>query len=975
MVVPLRGGRILPLIFNAQGRKVLNDKEGMNWGASEGLVHVTIRVIDGPGAADRILIQRQNIKGNPLADWSGDLDTLAKPGEGHPAFPQQPVASVFVMQDKYAVQTWKLRVFEGEAKVLRGGKDEPPVVTARSESPSLNPLWQGWTGPQGAPLTEKWNNGAEISTRERTTLWSPGKHRNFELEMEWRVGTRGNAGIFYHVQGDNELEAFEMQLCDPANSGGTRSGGLFGVQNETRDAAKPVGQWNLAKLVVNGPIREHWINGELVCSYDVSDAQFRAKVSNSKLPVKPSLDASEGRVVLQANAGEVMYRVVRIRPLEASARSSTAPAMTPPSAATTAASVPPPSPPPAVANDPVSAKLADLGAKFQAAFERHAGADYKAQVAKLNTGYVTALDRALATASKAGNLDEAVVLREEKERITSGKGLPPEDLDTLPESLKKLRGTWRGAEAGYAKQRNTLAAPLFDAYDKALDAFQTELTKQNKIDDALRVKTARDELVQRRSSIAPAAVETPAPAKTTMPTPAASTTVEASSSWRKAAEWILGVGGEIRIRRSDGGQLTLKDAKDLPGGRFDITNIILNLPNGKGAQITDDDLTRFNGLRGIEVVNLTHLPGVTGAGLAALAASADSMREVTLYDVGLQPQHVGFIAQFKNLKNLTFDGLKDATSESLTRLGELRELRNLRMLQTPAFDDRALLALAGLTKLEGFDTTNATFTDEGMAAFKGMKDLKNLNLGGIKGVRGPGLVHIAGASGLTKINLGSTQVTDESLAAISGLKNLTDVNLSNTSVTSACLKHLGPLKQLRSLNLSAEKFTGVGLDALTGCNELRQLVCGGGGGNPPCNMTDDGLRDLAKAALPKLEQLNIKGQTITDAGYAHLAAYKLKQLDVEKQPGVEGMRAIATISTLETLNFGSGPAGDAEVVPLTALKGLKHLSFYISEVTDAALPGLLAMPNLKSFYFYQSKITPAAIEAAKKTRPDLKIGR
>ena len=63
------------------------------------------------------------------------------------------------------------------------------------------------------------------------------------------------------------------------------------------------------------------------------------------------------------------------------------------------------------------------------------------------------------------------------------------------------------------------------------------------------------------------------------------------------------------------------------------------------------------------------------------------------------------------------------------------------------------------------------------------------------------------------------------------------------------------------------------------------------------------------------------------------------------------------------------------VVELAALKSLRSLSFYDCQVTDAVLPAILAMPNLKRFFFYNSNITPAAIEAAKKARPDLKIGR
>ncbi|MDZ4403750.1 hypothetical protein [Prosthecobacter sp.] len=782
--VPLKNGRILPLILNGQGRKVLNEKAGQSWGPASGEVHVSIRVIDGPGASDRILIQRQNVKGNPLADWTGDLDTLGRTGEDHPGFPKQPVTSIYVVRDKYAVQAWKLRVFEGAAKVLR----ETVAKTA---------------------------------------------------------------------------------------------------------AAAP------ASALATAPAPK---------------------------PVMPA--------------------------------PAPAPAV-------------PVTPPPAA--DPVSLKLADLETKFQAAFDRDAGAAYKAQIAKLNTGYATALDRALAEAAKAGKLDDAVALREEKERMTGGKGLPPEDLDTLPEALKKLRSTWRGAESGYAKQRNALAAPLFDAYDKALDAFQTELTQQNKIDDALRVKTARDELTQRRASIAPAAVEAPAPTKATMPAPAASTAVEASSSWRKAAEWILGVGGEIRIRRNGGGEATLKDAKDLPGGRFDILSITIDPRNGKNAEITDDDFTRFNGLRDIETVRMAHLPSVTGSGFAAFVASADSMKNFAVYNAPLQPQHLGFITQFKNLRTLELNRIPSLPAESLTTIQVFKELTQLRLLGQMKLDDKALLALAGLTKLTDLTIPGTLITDEGLVALKGMKGLTSLELADVKGITGSGFVHLAGAKELLRLLLSHTAVDDAALAHLSGLTKLRDLALHQTAVTDAGIRHLALLKDLRVLEIATKGVTGATLNELSGCKELTRLFLYDRTNANHSAVNDAGLQAVAAAGFPKLEDFAYVQRQVTDAGLAHLSALKLRKLTTNTSPGIEGLRHLAEISTLESLELGRSNLTDEGLLILSKLKSLQQLTSFDARITDEGLKHLQTMTALKGVTLTETKFTQTGLDALLKARPGLKV--
>ncbi len=180
-----------------------------------------------------------------------------------------------------------------------------------------------------------------------------------------------------------------------------------------------------------------------------------------------------------------------------------APATTP-----TAPATPKPEAPSAPAPMPkneVEAGLALLETGFKNAAAGEPEKVYQASMAGLNKSYLGALDRALGSATKAGNLDDAVALREEKQRIESGKGIPTvleESTLTQPvtETLKKLRGTYRNTQSQHDAVRARALTALYDKYEQALDALQAEQTKAGKLDEALRVKDARLQISSRKAA-------------------------------------------------------------------------------------------------------------------------------------------------------------------------------------------------------------------------------------------------------------------------------------------------------------------------------------------------------------------------------------------------------------------------------------------------------------------------------------------
>lgn len=66
------------------------------------------------------------VNGNRAAHWQGVVARIGNPLESHPAFPGRMTVGLFCFQDSFEFRSWQLRVFEGQAEVLRpiaGKKD------------------------------------------------------------------------------------------------------------------------------------------------------------------------------------------------------------------------------------------------------------------------------------------------------------------------------------------------------------------------------------------------------------------------------------------------------------------------------------------------------------------------------------------------------------------------------------------------------------------------------------------------------------------------------------------------------------------------------------------------------------------------------------------------------------------------------------------------------------------------------------
>lgn len=223
---------------------------------------------------------------------------------------------------------------------------------------------------------------------------------------------------------------------------------------------------------------------------------------------------------------------------------------TPPRTVVTPPPTPTPTPPAASGQEPIVYRLAQLESQFQTAFERDVNATYADLLTTLGTGYSAALERETQDASKAGRLDEAVALREEKQRFTTHKFMPSIDPSSLHKAVVTLRNAYRTAEKKYTQQKDATSLPLYDRYIEVLTALEREVLSQGRSADASAVRIKRDDVTARRKQ---RAAKVPAGASTFPPAPPAASKLtlfdgQTLNGWRITgdADSFSVVDGEIR---------------------------------------------------------------------------------------------------------------------------------------------------------------------------------------------------------------------------------------------------------------------------------------------------------------------------------------------------------------------------------------------------------------------------------------------
>lgn len=165
-------------------------------------------------------------------------------------------------------------------------------------------------------------------------LFTPGKqgdivtnaeYNDFELEVEWKIDTGGNSGIFYYVVEEPKYKRIsvtgpEFQIIDNDNypvklTESQKTGSLSDVMAPEKAAANPVGMWNKTRIVVKNEAAEHWLNGKKILSYRIGSDKWDRLVAASKFADLDYGKTRSGHIGLQDHGNKTWFRNIRIRRL------------------------------------------------------------------------------------------------------------------------------------------------------------------------------------------------------------------------------------------------------------------------------------------------------------------------------------------------------------------------------------------------------------------------------------------------------------------------------------------------------------------------------------------------------------------------------------------------------------------------------------------------------------------------------------
>jgi serine/threonine protein kinase/uncharacterized membrane protein len=427
--------------------------------------------------------------------------------------------------------------------------------------------------------------------------------------------------------------------------------------------------------------------------------------------------------------------------------------------------------------------------------------------------------------------------------------------------------------------------------------------------------------------------------------------VKSSDPDRTAAEYVLSIGGVVRINDQD---RVLKKLAELPKEQFTLSTIYL----GDNLQVSDAGLAHFKGCK-----NLTHLHlHYTQASDAGLAHFKDCNNLTYLHLSGTKVGDAG-LGYFKDCKKLT-DLQLGETQVSDAGLAHFKDCKNLTDLHLGGtkVSDVGLAYFKDCKNLTGLNLHHTKVSEVGLAHFKDCKNLTQLSLSYAQ-VNDAGLAHFNDCKNLTQLGLDGTKASDAGLAYFKDCKNLTFLNLSNTEVSDAGLGQIKDHKNLTSLRLGETKVTAAGIDELKKALPKCKIEWDGGVVEP--KQSSDPDRKAAEYVLSIGGEVGVNEKSQPVKGIAALPreAFRLTSISLfgNLQVNDAGLAVFKDCKKLTGLCFYDTKVTDAGLAYFKDCKTLLQLDLTNTKTTDAGLAHFADCSRLTNLNLFGTKVTDAGM--------------
>jgi predicted neuraminidase len=138
---------------------------------------------------------------------------------------------------------------------------------------------------------------------------------DFEARFEWKVSKGANSGVYYRP-GQVEYQVLDNVGSPYGENPRQAAASLFFCMAPMRDTTRPLGEWQVARIVCKGTVIQHWLNGVKVIDFDYSDRKWTEEVDLLRIR-GGDLAGRGGKLWLQDHGAPVWFRKLRWRAIPA----------------------------------------------------------------------------------------------------------------------------------------------------------------------------------------------------------------------------------------------------------------------------------------------------------------------------------------------------------------------------------------------------------------------------------------------------------------------------------------------------------------------------------------------------------------------------------------------------------------------------------------------------------------------------------